>query len=352
MMRERRDIVALWHDSDSAVLATLVGVQGSSYRRPGARLLIASDGRYAGAISGGCLEAELIRKARWSVRDGAVVQRFSTAFDDTTDIPYGLGCGGTVDVLLEPSGTPEFNAILHALEASIEGNAQIVRTWLPDADQPLRRSIRPVADVEEGESLPSFQDQDGVIEELLLPPQRLVVCGAGDDARPIAALAAMMGWDVVVADGRAQWARPDRFPEAKLVQLVTHPARFPLRAGDAVIAMTHSYEQDREWLAAALPLGVRYLGLLGSRHRSALLISEAAAALNWPVARVCEQVFAPVGLDLGGDGAESIALAIVAEIQARCEGKLGASQRMTAALVAEQIAKGGASRYLQTQCAL
>jgi xanthine/CO dehydrogenase XdhC/CoxF family maturation factor len=127
---------------------------------------------------------------------------------------------------------------------------------------------------------------------------------------------------------------------------------FSLASTDAVVIMTHSYEQDREWLLAALPVGVRYLGLLGSRHRSALLVSEAAAMLGWPLERVCEQVFAPVGLDLGGDGAEAIALAIVAEIQARCEAKLGDSQRMTAQLVAEQIAKGGASRYLQTQCAL
>lgn len=351
MMRERREIVALWKQTESAVLATLVGVQGSSYRRPGARLLLAADGRYAGAISGGCLEAELIRKARWSARHGAVVQRFSTAFDDTADIPYGLGCGGTVDVLLEPSGTPEFKTMMRALEDSLSGHAQIVRTSLPATGQPLRRIAHPLTEGEEDESS-RFHKKDGFIEEVLLSPPRLVVCGAGDDARPIVALAAMLGWDVVVADGRAQWARSDRFPEAKIVQLVTHPARFPLRASDAVIAMTHSYEQDREWLAAALSLGVRYLGLLGSRHRSALLISEAAAALNWPVARVCEQVFAPVGLDLGGDGAESIALAIVAEIQARLEGKLGASQRMTAALVAEQVAKGGASRYLETQCAL
>jgi xanthine/CO dehydrogenase XdhC/CoxF family maturation factor len=351
MMRERREIVQLWHDSEISVLATLVSVEGSSYRRVGARLLIADDGRYAGAISGGCLEAELIRKARWSVRKGAAVQRFSTSFDDTADIPYGLGCGGTVDVLLEPSGTAEFDALMRGLEASLAGRAQLVRTWLPIQGRPLRRSVEEFP-AEESKDVPGAAQDEDLREELLLPPQRLVVCGAGNDALPIGALAALMGWDVVVADGRAQWARPERFPEAQRVDLVADPARFPLRADDAVVVMTHSYEQDREWLVAALAAGVRYLGLLGSRHRSALLVSEAAAILGWPVAQVCQQVFAPVGLDLGGDGAESIALAIVAEIQAHGEGKLGASQRMTAELVAEQIAKGGASRYLQTQCAL
>jgi xanthine/CO dehydrogenase XdhC/CoxF family maturation factor len=349
MMRERREIVRLWHESESAVLATLVGVEGSSYRRPGARLLIAADGRYAGAISGGCLEAELVRKARWSVRHGASVQQFSTYFDDTADIPYGLGCGGTVDVLLEPSGTAEFSAIMRALETSLEGDPQTVRTWLPRDNRPLRRSVN--GDPAGDNALHTLNGDMDFNEEVLLPPQRVVLCGAGDDARPIVSLASLMGWDVVVADGRSQWARAERFPEAQRVELVVDPARSHLRADDAVVVMTHSYEQDREWLAAALPVGVRYLGLLGSRHRSALLISEAAAILGWTVERVCEQVFAPVGLDLGGDGAESIALAVVAEIQAQCEGKLGASQRMTAELVAERIAKGGASRYLQTQCA-
>lgn len=348
-MRERRDIVALWHQVDSAVLATLVAVQGSSYRRPGARLLIASDGRYAGAISGGCLEAELIRKARWSTRHGATVQRFSTEFDDTADIPYGLGCGGTVDVLLEPSGTPEFEAILHALEASLNGQAQTVLTWLPRNGASLRRSVN-ASPMQANAAAP--EPVDILIQETLLPPQRLVLCGAGDDARPLVSLASLMGWDSVVLDGRPQWARSERFPEAHRVEVISDPSRFALRPEDAVVIMTHSYEQDRDWLIAALSVGPRYLGLLGSRHRSALLISESAAKLHWPVERVCQHLFAPIGLDLGGDGAESIALAIISEVQARLAGKLGASQRMTAELVAEQIAKGGASRYLQTQCAL
>lgn len=352
MIRERREIVRLCKACESAVLATLVRVQGSSYRRVGARLLIADDGRYAGAISGGCLEAELIRKARWSVREGAVVQRFSTLFDDTAEIPYGLGCGGTVDVLLQPSGTAEFDAIMQSLEASLAGHTQFVRTLLPSNGKPLRHEIQGIADSQEPSAYASASSDDEFIDEILLPPQRVLLCGAGDDARPLASLCAIMGWDVIVADGRAQWARADRFPDATRVEVVEHPARFEVQPNDAVVLMTHSYEQDRAWLTRVLPIGLRYLGLLGARHRSALLISESANLLDWPVDRVCEQVFAPVGLDLGGDGAEAIALAIAAEIQARCEGKLGTSQRMTAQSVAEQIASRGASQYLQAQCPL
>ena len=116
--------------------------------------------------------------------------------------------------------------------------------------------------------------------------------------------------------------------------------------------MTHSYEADRDWLKQVLPCKPRYLGLLGSRHRSALLVSEAAGALGWTVAEACEHLFSPLGLDLGGDGAEAIALSAVAEIQACTQGKLPHSRRLTAGTVAEQVVRGGASRYLQAQCRL
>jgi xanthine/CO dehydrogenase XdhC/CoxF family maturation factor len=118
--------------------------------------------------------------------------------------------------------------------------------------------------------------------------------------------------------------------------------------------MTHSYEQDRALLTGLLGASEipGYIGLLGASHRSSLLVSEAAATLGCSVAECCARIWAPVGLDLGGDGAEAIALAVIAEVQAWREGRLGASRRLTAERVAEQIAKGGASRYLQTQCAL
>ena len=341
-MRERRRIVELWRRGGAVALVTLVRVEGSSYRQVGARLLVAGNGEYAGSISGGCLEAEVVRKAAWMVRDGAVVERYSTLFDDTAEIPYGLGCGGTVELLVEPAGTAEFEGLMEALEASLEGVETRVVTWLPENGERLRRVVGEV-------------ETEGGLEERIEAPQRLVVFGAGDDARPLVQMAALMGWNVVVVDGRAQWARTERFPEAVLVMVAEGFGELEalgIGAKDAVVVMTHSYEQDRVWLAGALGCGPRYLGLLGARHRSALLVRETAALLGWSVERACEGLFAPVGLDLGGDGAEAIALAVVAEIQACCEGKLGSSRRMTAEMVEEQIARGGASRYVQAQCAL
>src|SRR5215469_12671952 len=115
-MMERRQIVRLWRQGGASVLVTLVRAEGSSYRRPGARLLLTSGGEYAGTISGGCLETEVIRKAAWMVREGAKVERYSTMFDDTAEIPFGLGCGGVVDLLLERADTPECAALMKATE--------------------------------------------------------------------------------------------------------------------------------------------------------------------------------------------------------------------------------------------
>ncbi len=352
-MMDRRNICRLWQRGDASVLVTLVRVEGSSYRRTGARLLIAANGEYAGSISGGCLEAEVIRKAQWLVRDGrAVVERYSTMFDDTAEIPYGLGCGGTVDLLIEPANTPECIALVNAMEVSLRGERARVVTWLPGAGEPLRREIA----TEQGFVLFRSAGESDIATEVyaeqLESPQRLFVFGAGDDAQPMVRLAALLGWSVTVVDGRAQQARAQRFPEAERVICAAVLEDLKVGERDAVVLMTHSYEQDRGWLTAVLPHTPRYLGLLGSRHRSALLVTEAAAMLQWPLERACAGLFAPVGLDLGGDGAEAIALAAVAEIQACCEGKLSVSRRMTPDLIAEQIEQGGASRYLQTQCAL
>ncbi len=343
----------MWERGEAVALTTLVHVEGSSYRSEGARLLIGADGNYVGSVSGGCLEAEIVRKARWLTRAGATVERYSTLFDDTAEIPYGLGCGGTVDVLIEPADTPEFTALMEALRASLHGQTRTISTWLPAKDRELVREITDAqgrvlfrSEAHLGDSLArSFQ-------ETLEPPQRLLLFGAGDDAQPMVRLGALLGWSISVLDGRAQLARAERFPEAERVLATQHLDAVEIRANDAVVLMTHSYEADRQWLQQVLPYKPRYLGLLGSRHRSALLIMEAAEMLRWSTEQACEHVFSPVGLNLGGDGAEAIALSAIAEIQACTQGKLPHSRRMTPEMVATQIAQGGASRYLRAQCAL
>jgi xanthine dehydrogenase accessory factor len=363
-MVEREQIVELASTDkrESGVLVTLVRTHGSSYRKPGARLL-AVDGERAGTISGGCLETEIVKRAPWSVRSGAVVERYSTSFDDTSDIPFGLGCGGTVDLLLEPTRTPEFRALLDAIQRSLIGEPSDVITFLPCKNSPLLRAVLSAAgetvfasnvltEADIGAAL-AGEVQDVFIERLAAP-QRLFILGAGDDARPLVHMASLLGWSITVVDGRPQLARPDRFPQAQQVLRVQAGllSEIGIQPEDAVVLMTHSYEQDREWLAAVLPIVPRYLGVLGARHRSSLLVSEASATTGLSISECCERIYAPVGLDLGGDGPEAIALAVIAEAQACCLGRLAGSRRLSAADVSRHLESDAASRYIQTQCAV
>jgi xanthine dehydrogenase accessory factor len=368
-MREQRQIVERWHQGSALILVTLVHVQGSSYRQPGARLIVCKDGTYEGSISGGCLETDLLRKAAWLTRSGAAVERYSTLFDETADIPFGLGCGGVLDVLLESVETAECQALLRAVESTLSGHEHLVATWLPKDDEGMMRAIfrgnGELVFASEGLSSERLSEAcikclhsaetalHGMAIERLMPPHRLFVFGAGDDAKPLATMACLLGWSVKVIDGRANLARKNRFPE-KNAEVISTPdvALQQIDSRDAVVIMTHSYEQDRDYLGSLLPARPRYLGLLGSRQRSSLLIAEAAAKLEWSVSECCQYICAPIGLDIGGEGPEAIALAIIAEAQAYCMGKPNEPRRLSAEHVQGYLATGDAQHYLQTQCSL
>ena len=357
-MMERRNLVNLWQQraQQPAVLVTLTGTSGSSYRRPGAHVLLFEDGRHAGTISGGCLEAEVARKAFWMTRGGAAMHRYSTLFDDTAEIPFGLGCGGQIDILLEPAGTPECAALFAALQSSLTGHSSTAITLLPSDGQPLQRIIlssggkvlfasaslsqktisilSAAKDLYTHTSSPASPVGREVYVEHILPPQRLVIFGAGDDAQPLAALASQIGWSITVADGRAQFAQPVRFPTADSVLLLADDlsiAPVHIARSDAVVLMTHSYAQDRALLALLLAIAPRYLAVLGARHRTSILVSEVAAAIGSSMEECAALLHAPVGLDLGGDAPESIALAILAEAHAHCAGHNALPRRITAA---------------------
>jgi xanthine dehydrogenase accessory factor len=368
-MREQRQIVERWHQGSALILVTLIRVQGSSYRQPGARLVVCKDGTYEGSISGGCLEADLLRKAAWLIHDGAVVERYSTLFDEAADVPFGLGCGGVLDVLLESIETDECQTLLRAVESTLSGHEHQVATWLPKDDEGMMRAVFR-ADGElifASKGLSSERLSEARIKclhsaerdfremsiERLVPPQRLFVFGAGDDAKPLVTMACLLGWSVKVIDGRAHLARKNRFPESN-TEVISTPdvAIQQINPRDAVVIMTHSYEQDRDYLASLLPVRPKYLGLLGSRQRSSLLIAEAAAKLEWSVSECCEYICAPVGLDIGGEGPEAIALAIMAEAQACCMGKRNESRSLSAEHVQRYLATSDSRHYLQTQCSL
>ncbi len=193
-----------------------------------------------------------------------------------------------VDLLLEPGDTPECRALMAAMEGSLAGEDVTVLTWLPRKDKRLARAVLSAGGdflfASIGLTEPELVDArtgvrrgdwvetvpEGIFVERIVAPQRLFVLGAGDDAKPLVSMGALLGWSVTVMDGRAQLARAERFPEAERVVAVPSASAdvLGIRPEDAVVLMTHSYEQDRELLAAVLPLRPRYLGLLGARHVS------------------------------------------------------------------------------------
>lgn len=382
-MTERRQLLAMLDrlpPDDEVVLATVVKVEGSAYRRPGARMLIPRYGRSVGTLSGGCLESEVSKKAWYLTEDGrAVVCRYSTASlsvsgpnvdsdsdietDAETELAFGLGCNGTVHVLLQR--LPVTAPVFARLRAVVQGRAPVAQAivigksgeWganigdtvaissevVSESPAEARADREPVdtalasavqaeltAVLAAGQSrLLRYRRADGAelewLLELLAPRPELVIIGAGHDVEPLVRLAALMGWRVIVVDGRAHFARPERFPDADQVLClrVADAARLPPVARSAVVVMSHSFTQDRDWLRHFLHQSPPYLGQLGPKSRTDRLLGELAASDDPSLRRAIRQLRAPVGLDLGGSTPEAVALAILAEAQAALNGRLG-----------------------------
>lgn len=340
-MSELKEILALAQRAAAAreevCVATVVGIEGSAYRRPGARMVLTASSERAGTVSGGCLEGEIARKAWWLTEKGPSLQRYSSFFDDDGELPYGLGCGGTISVLLE-RGEPA-RQVLEALRQSVEDRRAFVVVTATDAKAPgtqliLRDDGSTLFERSADGSLfhaakqalarratgPLDGHPPGTFVEYVAPPQALWIFGGGDDALPLVEFAAALGWHVVVADGRAQLARAERFPQAART-MDLRAALSAVGRDDAAVIMTHSYEQDRTALAALLRVGIKYLGVLGPRVRTERLIAEVAEQTGLSAAQCLSRLHSPVGLDLGGHAPAAIALSIVAELQAVLAGR-------------------------------
>ncbi|MFZ0279511.1 MAG: XdhC family protein [Candidatus Sulfotelmatobacter sp.] len=333
-MSELRQIVELWRSArdhrEEICLATIVEIEGSSYRKPGTRMLLTSGGGRAGTISGGCLEKEVQKKAWWLTRSGAVVQKYSTFVDEDSEIPYGLGCGGTVSVLLE-RGEPAHRT-LSALEQSAQRRAAMVivsvidtkpvgcQLILSESGDVLFESAASEGSLvlarhalNECRSLWS-QGLRSFFVDYVVPPTALLVFGAGDDAQPLVEFAYQLGWQVTVVDGRFHLATKERFPLADQVVTSRSLNDLLLAERSAAVILTHSYEQDRAVLRALLPRDLAYLGILGPRCRTERLLTEIAPQIDRTVEDCFSRLHSPVGLTIGAKNPASIALAIVAEI--------------------------------------
>jgi xanthine/CO dehydrogenase XdhC/CoxF family maturation factor len=308
-------------------LATVVSVRGSSYRRPGARLLVPEHARPVGLISGGCLEEEAARLAREALAlDAPVLVTVDHSAEGDELWGLGLGCRGVIELLAEPPVLA--SQTLDALAAARDGHATYQLTGL-DGD---RRSLTAIeadalgerAVVAVAHGRPTVLG-DAVLDPIL-PPLHLVVCGAGPDAGPLVEAGLRMGWRVSVADPRRSLLRPERFPGAILHDVEPATAADAVGAGEwtAVVIMSHDYVRDAAFLGGFVGRGVPYVGVLGPRDRTDRLLAELAAA---PSDVDLGALHAPAGLDIGADGAEEVATAIIGEILAVFRGRGGGSLR-------------------------
>lgn len=346
-MRELRELVAAFDalaaSGGRGVLATVVHVEGSTYRRPGARALLLPDDRIVGLLSGGCLEGDLLERARRVREDGAALRvRYDHRGEDDLVWGLGLGCAGLVDVLLQPVSR-EAPGPLPALRAALAGAAPAAVATVIAREGEGAPALGATLALEAGgecEELlsrgrPRTRWRAGVgfrvelLEEPILPPVPLAIFGAGPDVAPVVRLALELGFEVRVVDPRPALARPERFPGAEVVgcDVEEAPARVPLDARSVALVMTHHYLHDKTLLRWLLATPARYVGVLGPRQRTEDLLRELREEGFAPSPEALERLHGPAGLDLGGDGPEPIALALLAEIVAVLGGRSGGSLR-------------------------
>ncbi len=346
-MSEITAVCRAWHVAarceEPTFLATVVGVDGSSYRRPGARLLFSRDAVLAGAVSGGCLERELVRRGAWLARGWPVLETIDSRWDD--DERATSGCHGKLELLIEPlSASSDAGLAMIARELSAERRvalATIVRengALLPLGARVLKTERGLVTHVTDARSTRALAASMGsalgaerfrtariraggahALIEVLEPAPRLFVFGAGSDVVPVVRLADSLGWNVTVCAPPGRPALRDRFAQlAELSELRTaeNVKKLDACARPLALVMSHDYDADREALGALLGSGASYVGVLGPAERTRRMLGELEATLGVVSALRRAAVFAPAGLALGAETPEEMALSIIAEAQA------------------------------------
>ena len=327
-----------------AALATVVRVRGSSYRSPGARMLITDDGRWTGSISGGCLEGDALRKARAVMQEGkAIVVTYDTREASNQNLGISLGCNGIIDVLIEPVDAASQNnpikffekftsirepvVMATAISSSLIGEKLLVR-W-GEKRQSANAFYNGVAkDLDQLFTTRKSEvkkylingEETEVFLEFVSPSISLLIFGGGFDARPVCQLAKSLGWDVAVTDECVAHIAPVFFPEADQLSLCRREfvdRDFEITPYTACILMSHNYAYDRDVLRKLIKTATPYIGILGPRKRfdkmqeefllTGLILSEEDNL----------RIHSPIGLDIGAEAPDEISVSIVAEIQAK-----------------------------------
>jgi xanthine/CO dehydrogenase XdhC/CoxF family maturation factor len=368
-MKELRRIAVAWADlrrrGEQALLATVVETAGSTYRRPGARLLMSQDRWLAGGISGGCLEGEVLKKAWWRTRDGPLVLSYdATTADDELSWSFGLGCNGRVEVLQErispePTPTHPLAFIAGRLEQRRAGvmatvfrvgrtaAARVGERLLLDEDG-VRSDVKDIAlreklhaDAEAAlaggrTAVHRYGNAESAVDalvEVVRPARPLFVFGNGQDAVPLVRLAAELGFHVTLVANRPSGVPPDAFREADVFLTATPEtagAKVVLAEDAAVIVMTHNLAHDQGFLRLALESPCAYVGALGPRVRTEEMLNQLQQQGFVLTEGHHRRLHSPTGLDLGGEQSEEIALAILGEVLASASAREGASLRLRA----------------------
>lgn len=337
--------IRLKAESTKAVLATVVDVQGSSYRLPGARMLISNAGETFGTVSGGCLESDVLERARRVLQTGEpTVLAYDTTGKADSVFSLNMGCNGIVRILLEPVNDNDFFAfvekcfqikkravVANLIASSNESKLKIGSRFF--FDQSDISSNNPASEIEQklladaanvfangNSQCRTYEIENERAEfflEIISPPVNLVIFGAGYDAIPVAEFAKSLGWRVLVVDHRAAFATRERFPKADEILILRPedlPEKFAAGEDSVAVMMTHNYALDREIIKFLLSQPFAYIGALGPKRRTENLLQELQIKGEIFTQTQLNKLYAPVGLDIGAANPETIALSIIAEI--------------------------------------
>ncbi len=356
-MKEQKAILEAYDRADKTrrmALATVVRVRGSSYRSPGARMLITDDGTWTGSISGGCLEGDALRKARQVMTTNTpVAVSYDTSEESNQNLGISLGCNGIIDVLIEPVtcqhphdpvtlfrnvvaeqqpvalATVFSNGSLQGEKMLIRSDGEcIVRLSSAALNKKVSDDLVRCLETHRSETKAYLIGRE-IIEvfiEVIQPTVSLLIFGAGFDARPVCQLAKSLGWEVSVTDECVAHIAPLFFPNADKLSLCNREfvsRDFDITPYTACVLMSHNYAYDRDVLKKLLTTPTPYIGILGPRKRFDKMLNEYVLQGLTLTADDHQRIHSPIGLDIGAETPDEIALSIIAEIQSRFTGRPG-----------------------------
>ena len=316
-MEEHRDVIEATAAGDRVVLATVIDTIRSAPRQPGAKMVVREDGTFTGSVSGGCVEADVVERAR-QVFAGEEARRVHYGVSDGEAWEVGLSCGGEIDVWVEEADPALWRDIRSLLD---EDGYGMLYTDTNTGEKRLERGVLESTGLRD----------DGVFAEVVEGPLRVVVFGAAAAAEPLCAYGRQLGWRTTVVDARPALATPDRVPSAdEIVQAWPDQAADRIDERTVVVTLSHEERLDIPEIAEALRRNARYVGAIGAKRtqerRRAALLEQGFSEDD------ISRIHGPAGLDLGGRDPAQVALAIAAEIVAVTSGGLARGKAPVAAV--------------------